>query len=441
MKKPHLLPLILLLLLAWSEPIEAQNSTLRDFLQEGLQNNYSLKVVRNDEQTAANNNTLANAGALPTVDLSVGYTGNLDNSKSTDRLTGSVTHNRGALDHTFTAGVDAEWTVFDGFKIQTNISRLRELQRQGETATRMAIEDYMANLTSEYFNLVQQEIRYKNLLYAVKLSKERLRIAEERYLIGDNSRLDYRQAGVDFNADSAECLKQIEVLATSRIRLNELMASNSITRQITVSDTVIRLDMELDYDSLLAGMLRSNSQLLNAAHNQRLAAIDLKAVRSRDYPYLRLNAGYGYTHNRYGFGSTSKRNNLGLNFGATIGFNLFDGNRRRERANAKLAAESATWERQDLEVSLRAQLADLWQAYQNNKRLLNLERQNLIVARENHAIAYERFLLGDLAGIEMREAQNSLLDAEDRLLTAEYDTKVCEISLLQISGHITHYLE
>ena len=203
MKKPHLLPLILLLLLAWSEPIEAQNSTLRDFLQEGLQNNYSLKVVRNDEQTAANNNTLANAGALPTVDLSVGYTGNLDNSKSTDRLTGSVTHNRGALDHTFTAGVAAEWTVFDGFKIQTNISRLRELQRQGETATRMAIEDYMANLTSEYFNLVQQEIRYKNLLYAVKLSKERLRIAEERYLIGDNSRLDYRQAGVDFNADSA----------------------------------------------------------------------------------------------------------------------------------------------------------------------------------------------------------------------------------------------
>jgi len=41
----------------------------------------------------------------------------------------------------------------------------------------------------------------------------------------------------------------------------------------------------------------------------------------------------------------------------------------------------------------------------------------------------------------MREAQKSLLDAEERILTAEYDTKMCEISLLQLSGKITKYLE
>ena len=74
-------------------------------------------------------------------------------------------------------------------------------------------------------------------------------------------------------------------------------------------------------------------------------------------------------------------------------------------------------------------------------RLLNLERQNLVAARENHEIAKERYLLGDLSGIEMREAQKSLLDAEERILSAEYDTKICEISLLQISGKITKYLE
>ena len=51
------------------------------------------------------------------------------------------------------------------------------------------------------------------------------------------------------------------------------------------------------------------------------------------------------------------------------------------------------------------------------------------------------YLLGDLSGIEMREAQKSLLDAEERILSAEYNTKVCEISLLQLSGRITKYLE
>ena len=49
--------------------------------------------------------------------------------------------------------------------------------------------------------------------------------------------------------------------------------------------------------------------------------------------------------------------------------------------------------------------------------------------------------MGDLSGIEMREAQKSLLDAEERILSAEYNTKVCEISLLQLSGRITKYLE
>ena len=50
-------------------------------------------------------------------------------------------------------------------------------------------------------------------------------------------------------------------------------------------------------------------------------------------------------------------------------------------------------------------------------------------------------MLGDLPGIEMREAQMSLLDAEERILVAEYNTKICEISLLQLSGGIMYYLE
>jgi hypothetical protein len=41
----------------------------------------------------------------------------------------------------------------------------------------------------------------------------------------------------------------------------------------------------------------------------------------------------------------------------------------------------------------------------------------------------------------MREAQQSLLEAEERLLSVEYDTKICEISLLLISGEIGSYLE
>jgi outer membrane protein TolC len=88
-----------------------------------------------------------------------------------------------------------------------------------------------------------------------------------------------------------------------------------------------------------------------------------------------------------------------------------------------------------------ADLATFWQAYQNNLEVIKLEQQNLVAAKENYEIAMERYLLGDLPGIEMREAQKSLLDAEERILTAEYNTKLCEISLMQISGNILEYMK
>ena len=103
--------------------------------------------------------------------------------------------------------------------------------------------------------------------------------------------------------------------------------------------------------------------------------------------------------------------------------------------------ENAKLQKATILHTLEADLGNLWQAYQNNIEMLKLERENLIAAVENHEIASERYMLGNLSGIEMREAQKSLLDAEERILNAEYNTKVCEISLLQISGGITKYLE
>ena len=412
--------LIVCLLGGWILPAVAQYYyTLQQCLEEGLANNYLLRITRNEEQISKNNATLANAGYLPTVDLSAGYTGTVDNTDSKLRESGVTETSRGVFDQTLN----------------------EELERQGATNTRIAIEDFIASLTAEYYNYIQQEIRLKNFRYAVSLSKERLRIVEERYHIGNFSRLDYQQAKVDFNADSAQYMKQQELVHTSRINLNELMAVKDVDRPIRVKDSIIDVTDKLNFTELWNSTLATNANLLKADQNTTLAQLDYKKVLSRNYPYLRLNAGYGYTFNKYDVNATRQRSNWGFNGGITVGFNLFDGNRRREKRNASLAIRNAQLEREELEQGLRADLSNLWQAYRNNLQLLNLERQNLVSAKENHEIAKERYLLGDLSGIEMREAQKSLLDAEERILSAEYDTKMCEISLLQISGKIAHYLE
>lgn len=413
---------------------------LQTCLETGLHHNYSIKISKNEEQITKNNATRANAGFLPTLDLSGGYRGTIDDTEITVRSTNEKIKDNGVFDQTMNVGLALNWTIFDGFRITTNYQRLKELERQGEINTRITIEDFIANLTAEYYNYIQQKIRLENFRYAVSLSKERLRIVEARYNIGSFSRLDLQQARVDFNADSSKYMKQQELLHTSRIRLNELMARPDMDQELCISDSVITVNTLLAFDDLWHSTLFTNAVLLKSEQSMALAQLDLKTVTARNYPYLKFNSGYGYTLNKYDIANNKQRSNLGLNFGVTVGVNLFDGNRRRERMNANIAIENTRLSRQQLEQALQADIQNLWQAYLNNIEVLKLERENLIAAKENHEIAMERYMLGDLSGIEMREAQKSLLDAEERILTAEYNTKLCEISLLQISGKITSYL-
>lgn len=417
-----------------------EDYSLKKCIETGLEKNYSIRIIKNEQQKSKNNATPGNAGYLPTLDLNGGYSGNINNTRST--LTdGTVEKTNGISTETANAGLNLNWTVFDGFGIQATYNKLKELQQMGELNTRMTIEDFVANLTSEYYNLIRQKIRMRNLRSSVDLSKERLRIVEERYSIGSMSRLDLQQAQVDFNADSSKLLTQFEAVNSSRIRLNELMALDEVGNELFIKDSVIYPNPLLDETVLWKQTMEANTSLLAAQKNRTLSELDYKKAKSRNYPYVKLNAGYGYTANWYEVGTTDLQQRLGINYGLTIGFNIFDGmNKRREQRNAKLDIQNQELRMQELELSLRADMSNLWMAYKNNLELWKLEKENQVVAQENYSIAIDRYKLGDLSGIELREAQNSLLEAEERQSIAEYATKLCEISLLQLSGQILTYL-
>ena len=434
---------ILITILAVSAALGAKAQevySLKQCLETGLERNYSIRIIRNEQLISDNNATQGNAGYLPTIDLSGGFSGTVNNNRN--KLSdGTTEKENGVNSETGNIGLNVNWTVFDGFGIQAEYARLKELKKMGELDTRLTIEDFVATLSGEYYNMIRQYIRLRNLRSSLDLSRERVRIAEERYHIGSGSRMDLQQAQVDFNADSSNVLNQLEVVHTSRIRLNELMALDNIDEQIALKDSVIRPNIFLDEVDLWQSTLASNASLLIAQKNQTLSELDYKKVKSRDYPYVKLNAGYGYTANWYEVGATDLQQRLGLNYGLTVGLNLFDGfNRRRERRNARIQIENSQLKKQELELGLRADMSNLWMAYRNNLDLWSLEKENVIVALENHRIAIDRYKLGELSGIELREAQISLLEAEERQSIAEYSTKLCEISLLQLSGQILTYV-
>ena len=86
------------------------------------------------------------------------------------------------------------WTIFNGFNVSTTYKKLDELKQIGALNTQLTVENLIADIVLGYYNYIQQVQMLNNLEYALTLSRERLRIDEDRYLLGSSSKLQVLQS-------------------------------------------------------------------------------------------------------------------------------------------------------------------------------------------------------------------------------------------------------
>jgi outer membrane protein, adhesin transport system len=412
---------------------------LNDCIRIGLDKNFSILIAKNNEAISDNNHTLGNAGYLPKVDLSGSYNGISSNTTS-NLSDGSENKSKIGLNTTASAGLNLGWTIFNGFNVSTTYKKLGELKEIGALNTQLAVENLVSDIVLGYYAYVQQVQMLKNLEYAVTLSKERLRIDEDRYLLGSSSKLQVLQSRVYLNADSSNLSKQFEVVRAAQVRLNEKMAVEDMGLYFTLRDSSVDVNPLLLYEKLLDETLAGNTSLNIARKDKTISEYDYKIIASRSYPYLNFSTGYDYNLLNYSEGTYKNQTISGMNYGLTLGFNIFDGlNQRRSIHNSEIEISNRELQYRQIEQGIRADLITIYSGYSNNLRLIKLEEQNLQTAGENLDIALERYKLGSLSGIDLREVQKSYLDAKERLLLIESQAKLAEVSLQLISGKIMDY--
>ena len=413
--------------------------TLKECINIGLERNFSILITRNNETIAENNFTIGNAGFLPSLDVSGRYGGTLNNTNSV-YPDGQTTSSSGVHNTTTTGSATLGWTIFNGFSVRTSYNRLAELLALGSLNTQLQVENLISQVITGYYNYIRQVQTLNNLNYALSLSRERLRIDNERYILGSGSKLMVLQSQVYLNADSSSLSRQYEVVRTARINLNELMAAKDLGEVFFSADTSIIVDDLLLYEKLYEQTLAGNTSLMIAAKNKTVSEYDYKIITARSYPYVNLTTGYNYNYYTYQSGTYKRQNVDGLNYGVSVGFNIFNGfNQRRNLTNSSIEIQNRELRYLEIEQGIKADLLSIYNAYSNNLRLIKLEEQNLETATENLDIALERYKLGNLSGLELREVQKSFLDAKDRLLAIQYQSKLAEISLKLISGSIMEY--
>ena len=109
-------------------------------------------------------------------------------------------------------------------------------------------------------------------------------------------------------------------------------------------------------------------------------------------------------------------------------------NDHRKRENAQINIINNELRIKQLANHLDSYLARIYKEYQDGLKLIELEEDNLELAKKNMDIATESFSNGSISSLQFREVQKNLLDAKMMLVHVKYTIKVKETELLLISG-------
>lgn len=410
---------------------QQQHVTLEECISRALDANYSIKMVRNQERMAEND---ANYSPfLPSVGIDAQQTQRLNDTKTV--VAGEERKADAARTDALSAGISLNWRLFDGMAMFTTYARYREILAIGELNTQMSLENLVVNVSEAYYNVIVQHSKLEASKHSLELSTERFNEARDKYMLGVLSGLELQQAKIDLNADSSKYMKQKELLKSAYISLNKIMNSD-LQRSMYIQDTIL-LREPLNYKELYDNTLVMNTGLQIARKDQKISALDVKLARSALFPSLDFNSGYNYSRTETPSATTSLNRTNGFYWGFNMKINVFDRlENRRKIKNARLEMENAEWTYKEVELQILADLAQLYNTYENNLQIVNFENESAAVAFENLDAALEKYKLGSLSGIEFREFQRSYVDAVDRKLAAIYQAKVSELSLLLISGQV-----
>lgn len=427
---------IITLVLAFMPKMQAQELlTLEDAVKIALENNYEIKLAKNELKIDELNNSIGNAGMLPSINALVTDNNSITNTKQT-QADGSERTLDGARNMNLTYGIGLDWTVFDGLRMFARKEQLNILQKQGEAELKLAILTKISDVYLNYFDLVQQQQQLAAIDTAIVISQERVTMAQNRFSIGKASKLEVLNAQVDLNTDKSLQLQQLETIKNTKIRLNEILARDVQTDFTVIKD--ISVDEQLKYDELKSAAESQNPQLQAQMLTKNSAEQQLKQVKAGRYPTIRITSGYNFSRSEASLGFITQSSNRGFAYGFNATMPIFNGNlQNRNEKIAKVQLENASVTLEQQKRSLESQLNAAFASYTTNLELTKVEAKNLEIAAQNLDITLAKFKIGTITPIEFRTAQQNFLDAKVRYSNAVYLTKIHEITLKELAGNLS----
>ena len=410
-----------------------------------LENNFGIKVSKNTTEIVKNNSSILNSGYLPSLSISSG--GNYTGSDTEIAFPGQFDDQGNPLPNRvfedqetqrFNAGLNLNYTLFDGLGRRYTYKRLKEEYALSELQLRETIEFTTLQLFEVYFNIAQLTESQKISQETLGISKDRLRRAEVAFIHGQGNKLSVLNAQVDVTNDSISLIQVNQQLGNTKRDLNLLM-NQPINQDFDVGLDVSFIN-SLQIESWLETAEQFNIELLKQKSNSQINAYDIKINQSGYLPTVGLIGSYGWNLNKSpatAFFPGTNNTTYSLGVGASLSWNIFDGGRTLTRVkNAKLSFNNQELIQQETKLSFERDLENALQNSINTKEIFEIQNKQVETATYNFERSEEQYRLGSITAIEFRQAQINLANAQNQRTIAKYRAKLSELQLIQITGQL-----
>jgi len=427
---------LLLIILSFSVIVaEAQKRiTIEEAIEIALKNNYDIQISKKDLEIAKTNNTAGNAGMLPEIGISGSANYALKDVSQT--LSDGVVNNySGRGTTTLSAGAELNWTLFDGGRMFIEKRRLNEVESMGEIKFKEIVLNKISEVVAAYYNVIKQKQQLNSIKETINVNLERVKIAQAGINAGTLNKTDLLQAKIDLNVNKENSLTQEVAIANGLRQLALLLAIDNNT-SIDVSDT-ISTDYQPDKEELQNKIFSSNPDVMMYGKLLDIEKLMLKESYSTQLPRINFTAGYSISSISNSKSDPLLNQSLGPQIGGSVYIPVFQaGELKRKISLSKIGVEAAQLDFENIKLRVNTELSNAFDSFNNSRELMEIEKENFQLAKENLDICMQRMSLGESTSLEVRQAQQDYEQSATRLINFQYNLKLAETKLKQLMGDL-----
>lgn len=411
--------------------------SLDEAIATALQNNYNIQLAKNDSMVAALDYSYRTFLFMPRLNSTLGTTWS-ENHQEQEFVNG--TKREGAVKtNNYNGSVFLNWTLFDGGKMFVTKNKAAEFIKLGELGIKEQIVNTVAAVVNNYYAIIRQKQMLKAIEEQMGINEERVKLTQRKLEIGTGAKPDLLQSKVDLNEQKSAKLNQLTLIDGLKERLNQSM-NIPLNSTYEVGDT-IPINMNVALGDIQNNIENTNPSLQIIRKNIDIANLVLKERKAEQWPIFNFNSAFNLNRNNNNVTLNPAlplySRNRGFNYGFSATIPILNG--RNTNRLIKQAALDVDYNKLVLENQrslLNLDVVNSFKAYDLEKRQLELEEANILLAKENVEIALQSYRLGSFTFLQLREAQKSLEDAYDRLIAARYNAKLAETELLRLKGDL-----